>query len=214
MHLKLNSTTSDKVGSSKSENSLHGLTKRFLKLIDDTPDKVIDLNTAAYLLNVGKRRVYDITNVLEGLDLLQKSHVNNVRWVGGDIKASCMLDIDDLETSCTDSMGHSDPGIDTDFAVDSDRRIEMDIMAADRNLDILYEEINQLEQSSRNTMNAYVTYDDLQSLDVLKNKLVFAVKMPENTKVEFSENGLIKHTELNITAGGENIEVFHVPNDR
>lgn len=213
MHINLNSTTSEKAGSSKSENSLHSLTKRFLKLIDDTPDKIIDLNTAAYLLNVGKRRIYDITNVLEGLNLLQKSHVNNVRWIGEDIKTYYSLDADDFDTSCSEGL-NSDTSCDTGSAVAPDRQIEAEILAADRTLDVLYEEISKLSQSNRNTKNAYVTYDDLQSLDVLNNKLVFAVKTPENIKIEFAESRIPNHTELNITAEGESIDVFHVPNDR
>lgn len=213
MHINLNSTTSEKVGSSKSENSLHSLTKRFLKLIDETPDKIIDLNTAAYLLNVGKRRIYDITNVLEGLTLLQKSHVNNVRWIGGDIKTYYSLDADDFDTSCSEGLNSNNNG-DLGSAAAPDQKMEAEILAADRMLDVLYEEISKLSQSNRNTKNAYVTYDDLQSLEILNNKLVFAVKTPENIKIEFADSRIPNNTELNITAEGESIDVFHVPNDR
>eukprot|EP00866_Antonospora_locustae_P002078 jgi/Antlo1/2078/2096 len=213
MQINLNSTTSEKAGSSKSENSLHNLTKRFIKLIDETPDKIIDLNTAAYLLNVGKRRIYDITNVLEGLNLLQKSHVNNVRWIGEDIKTYYSLDADNFDASCSEGL-NSDNSCDAGNAGAHDQQIEADILTADRTLDVLYEEISKLSHSNRNTKNAYVTYDDLQSLDVLNNKLVFAVKTPENIKIEFADSQVPNHTELNITADGEPIDVFHVPNDR
>jgi transcription factor E2F3 len=40
----------------------------------------LDLNNTATNLNVSKRRIYDITNVLEGIDLIEKSKKNNVRW--------------------------------------------------------------------------------------------------------------------------------------
>jgi hypothetical protein len=82
-HLTSDFLTSDiQPSSSKSENSLHGLTRKFLNLLESDPTNSIDLNTAAYHLNISKRRVYDITNVLEGLDLLEKSSVNVVRWIG------------------------------------------------------------------------------------------------------------------------------------
>ncbi|KAL0266066.1 UNVERIFIED_CONTAM: hypothetical protein PYX00_011783 [Menopon gallinae] len=162
--------------------------KKTMNLIDETPDKIIDLNTAAYLLNVGKRRIYDITNVLEGLNLLQKSHVNNVRWTGEDIKTYYSLDAEDFDASCSEGL-NSDVSCDMgNDAIAPDRHIETEILAADRTLDILYEEISKLSQSSRNTKNAYVTYNDLQSLDALDNKLVFAVKTPENIKIEFADN--------------------------
>lgn len=37
-------------------------------------------NAAASSLNVQKRRIYDITNVLEGIGMIEKISKNNVRW--------------------------------------------------------------------------------------------------------------------------------------
>jgi len=34
------------------------------------------------ILNVQKRRIYDITNVLEGINLIQRFKKNHVRWIG------------------------------------------------------------------------------------------------------------------------------------
>jgi hypothetical protein len=57
-----------KVG--RQENSLSVLTKKFIELIQQSENKQIDLNDAVVTLNVQKRRIYDITNVLEGIGLL------------------------------------------------------------------------------------------------------------------------------------------------
>jgi len=46
-----------------------------------TPDGVLDLNQAAEVLSVQKRRIYDITNVLEGIKLIEKRSKNNVQWM-------------------------------------------------------------------------------------------------------------------------------------
>ena len=43
---------------------------------------MVDLNKAAEKLKVSKRRIYDITNVLEGIGYIEKMK-NNVKWVGG-----------------------------------------------------------------------------------------------------------------------------------
>jgi len=51
----------------RQDNSLSVLTKKFVELIKESPDRTIDLNTAVNKLNVQKRRIYDITNVLEGI---------------------------------------------------------------------------------------------------------------------------------------------------
>ena len=40
----------------------------------------IDLNRAADSLSVQKRRIYDITNVLEGIGLIEKKSKNNIQW--------------------------------------------------------------------------------------------------------------------------------------
>ena len=46
--------------------SLGSLTSRFLSIIHGAPDGIVDLNVAATELRIQKRRLYDITNVLEG----------------------------------------------------------------------------------------------------------------------------------------------------
>ncbi|KAJ1448861.1 E2F/DP family, winged-helix DNA-binding domain-containing protein, partial [Pelagophyceae sp. CCMP2097] len=58
------------------------LTKRFVKLIRSSPSQEIDLNVAASSLGVAKRRIYDITNILEGVGLIEKRSKNNIAWKG------------------------------------------------------------------------------------------------------------------------------------
>jgi transcription factor E2F3 len=62
------------------DNSLGLLTRRFVALLKESPDGCLDLNGAAAALDVQKRRIYDITNVLEGIGLIEKKGKNNVRW--------------------------------------------------------------------------------------------------------------------------------------
>jgi len=38
-----------------------------------------------FILQVQKRRIYDITNVLEGVDLIEKGLKNMIRWKGFDM---------------------------------------------------------------------------------------------------------------------------------
>lgn len=51
----------------RQDNSLSVLTKKFVELIKMSPDNTLDLNHAVEKLKVQKRRIYDITNVLEGI---------------------------------------------------------------------------------------------------------------------------------------------------
>uniref|UniRef100_A0A6I8N0F1 E2F transcription factor 2 n=1 Tax=Ornithorhynchus anatinus TaxID=9258 RepID=A0A6I8N0F1_ORNAN len=64
------------------DTSLGLLTKKFIQLLSASDDGVLDLNRAAEVLEVQKRRIYDITNVLEGIQLIRKKSKNHIQWVG------------------------------------------------------------------------------------------------------------------------------------
>ncbi len=51
------------------ENSLGELTKNFINYIRENGNKEININDLVKKLKVKKRRIYDITNVLEGIIL-------------------------------------------------------------------------------------------------------------------------------------------------
>lgn len=51
-------------------------------MIKSSQNNEIDLNRIVITLGVQKRRIYDITNVLEGLGLIRKVHKNSIRWTG------------------------------------------------------------------------------------------------------------------------------------
>lgn len=63
------------------DGSLVQLTRRFMDLVKAAPEGVLDLNEVSRLLGVRKRRVYDITNVLDGIHLVQKRSKNHIQWV-------------------------------------------------------------------------------------------------------------------------------------
>lgn len=63
------------------DTSLVMLTRKFLQLLARSIDGVVDLNLAAQELNVQKRRLYDITNVMEGVHLIKKKSKNNIQWM-------------------------------------------------------------------------------------------------------------------------------------
>lgn len=66
---------------SRYDTSLNLTTKRFLDLLAQSPDGVVDLNWASQVLDVQKRRIYDITNVLEGIRLISKKSKNHIQWL-------------------------------------------------------------------------------------------------------------------------------------
>ncbi|MEJ1288369.1 E2F transcription factor 5 [Cricetulus griseus] len=73
---------------SRHEKSLGLLTTKFVSLLQEAQDGVLDLKAAADTLAVRqKRRIYDITNVLEGIDLIEKKSKNSIQWKG--VGAGC-----------------------------------------------------------------------------------------------------------------------------
>ena len=62
------------------ENSLGKLTKDFINYIKTEGRKSININDLVNKLGVKKRRIYDITNVLQGIEYLQKSGKNEIIW--------------------------------------------------------------------------------------------------------------------------------------
>uniref|UniRef100_A0A3Q1BW86 E2F/DP family winged-helix DNA-binding domain-containing protein n=1 Tax=Amphiprion ocellaris TaxID=80972 RepID=A0A3Q1BW86_AMPOC len=63
---------------SRCDTSLGLLTQGFAELLHRSADGVLDLNVVTQKLNAPKRRVYDVTNVLEGVKLLKKNCLRTV----------------------------------------------------------------------------------------------------------------------------------------
>lgn len=192
---------SDRLSSTRSENSLYNLTKRFLRLVSVSPDKNININQASQELNVGKRRIYDITNVLEGLGLLSKWSVSSARWVGGSIEQYISSDSEEKENAANSS------------ACSEGKVMSREETVLEETLLQLNEDIAMLSQSEKNLANAYITYSDLQSLSSLADSLVFAVKAPSETTMEYPryEKGLYK---LRLSSEQGAISVFYVSDDK
>ena len=60
-------------------NSLEELGKRFFNYVLESNIRIVNLNMLAKNINLKKRRIYDITNVLEGIGLIQKVTKNQIR---------------------------------------------------------------------------------------------------------------------------------------
>ncbi|KAM5164861.1 transcription factor E2F6 [Mantella aurantiaca] len=152
--------------------SLFYLTRKFMDIIKSAPEGVVDLNDVAKLLGVRKRRVYDITNVLDGIRLVQKRSKNLVQWVGSD-------------------LNH------TGTEIPEQQRIRNDISdlsAMEEALDDLIRDCaHKLFRLTEDRTNgkypfintlAYVTYQDLHSIEDYHEQMIIAVKAPEETKLE------------------------------
>uniref|UniRef100_A0A3P9MM44 E2F/DP family winged-helix DNA-binding domain-containing protein n=1 Tax=Oryzias latipes TaxID=8090 RepID=A0A3P9MM44_ORYLA len=66
---------------SRCDTSLGLLTQKFADMLRHSPDGVLDLNVVCQKLGAPKRRVYDITNVLEGIKLIRKKSKSHIQWL-------------------------------------------------------------------------------------------------------------------------------------
>ncbi|KAK6033127.1 transcription factor E2F/dimerization partner [Ostertagia ostertagi] len=155
----------------RADKSLGLLTQRFIRLLECSVGGICDLNQAAEALNVRqKRRIYDITNVLEGIGLIEKKSKNVIQWKAGDL-----LKADEKE---------DEPGVISHLeslqAVLVQLRDEEN--AYDEHIKWLQQSMRNVCESSKNQRCAYITQADLQKAFPFSN--TFAVQAPPGTNVE------------------------------
>ncbi|NXF54681.1 E2F6 factor, partial [Oceanites oceanicus] len=164
-----------KVRKPRFDASLVYLTRKFMDLVKTAPDGVLDLNEVATTLGVRKRRVYDITNVLDGIHLIQKRSKNLIQWVGSNL--------DQVVGKAPDPQHLKDE--------------LSDLSAMEEALDELIKDcahqLFELTDDKKNakypfnfciTLTPYVTYQDICSIQEFQEQIVIAIKAPEETKLE------------------------------
>ncbi|KAK9496706.1 hypothetical protein O3M35_013005 [Rhynocoris fuscipes] len=139
------------------DTSLGLLTKKFVHLLQMSPRGIVDLNYASQSLDVQKRRIYDITNVLEGVGILEKRSKNNIQWSGG---------------SFTESQN------------DMQNEIEK-LVKQEKELDELIKRAeSEVTALLKDTRYAYVSYQDLRSIKTYASQTVIVIKAPPNAQLE------------------------------
>lgn len=71
------------------------ITSLFLGMIKDADGQLVDLKQAEKQLGVPKRRLYDISNVLSSVGVIERCGKSKVKWVGNQIGTQ-ELDMDNL----------------------------------------------------------------------------------------------------------------------
>ncbi|NXD55684.1 E2F6 factor, partial [Corvus moneduloides] len=156
--------------------SLGLLTRRFMALLKKAPDGVLDLNEVAATLGVRKRRVYDITNVLDGIHLIQKRSKNLIQWIGNNL--------DQVVGKAAEQQNLKDELSDL-----SDMEEALDELIKDCAHQIF--ELTDDKENAKYPFNScitlthpYVTYQDIRSIQAFQEQIVIAIKAPEETKLE------------------------------
>ncbi|XP_078448309.1 transcription factor E2FB-like [Wolffia australiana] len=174
------------------DSSLGLLTKKFISLLQQAEDGTLDLNKAADILEVQKRRIYDITNVLEGVGLIEKKLKNRIRWKGLDMPRP-----KDMEDQLGALKAHVE-----------------NLSAEEYNLDLMISEtldnLRMLCEDENNKKWLYVTREDINSLPCFANNTLVAVKAPHGTSlevpdpIEVGENKITDYPYMQLTRYSQN----------
>ncbi|KAM8946411.1 transcription factor E2F1 isoform 2-T2 [Pelodytes ibericus] len=176
---------------SRYETSLNLTTKRFLELLSQSTDGVVDLNWAAQVLNVQKRRIYDITNVLEGIRLISKKSKNHIQWLGNRSVVESSSRYQMLVKEC------------------------QDLCSTEKQLDDLLHmcttQLKLLTEESESQDLGYVTCQDLRSIADPSERMLMVIKAPPETQMQVSDPNEGLQISLKSTRGP--IDVFLCPDD-
>ncbi|XP_068997473.1 transcription factor E2F1 [Embiotoca jacksoni] len=181
-------TTTEK---SRYDTSLNLTTKRFLNLLSQSADGVVDLNWASQVLDVQKRRIYDITNVLEGIQLISKKSKNNIQWLGNRVDAALVSRHKELQREVCDL---------------TDAEEQLDELLSKCNL-----QLRLLTEEPQNKKLGYVRCQDLRQSFDSPDQLVMVIRAPPETQMHVSEPSEGYQVSLKSTRGP--IDVFLCPED-
>ncbi|KAH1225128.1 Transcription factor E2FB [Glycine max] len=145
------------------------LTKKFINLIKQAEDGILDLNKAADTLEVyivQKRRIYDITNVLEGIGLIEKKLKNRIQWKG-------------LDVSRPGEADDSFPSLQAEV-----ENLTMKERQLDEQIREMQERLRDLSEDENNDKLLFVTEEDIKNLPCFQNETLIAIKAPHGTTLE------------------------------
>uniref|UniRef100_A0A6N2LM28 E2F/DP family winged-helix DNA-binding domain-containing protein n=1 Tax=Salix viminalis TaxID=40686 RepID=A0A6N2LM28_SALVM len=154
-------------GPCRYDSSLGLLTKKFINLIKHAEDGILDLNKAAETLEVQKRRIYDITNVLEGIGLIEKKLKNRIQWKGLDVSRPGEADDNNVATLQAEV-----------------ENLTMEECRLDEQTREMQERLRDLSEDENNQKWLFVTEEDIKSLPGFQNETLIAIKAPHGTTLE------------------------------
>ncbi len=170
----------------KAENPLQEITRSFLLLLSNSPKEPVNLNDAAGKLNVSKRRIYDITNVLEGIGYIEKVRKNTVR----------------LKSAAPPAGEDRNPEAERAWRTQMDEA-EKEARYLDSLLGVAEKELGTLKASPEYKSGGYATYEDILAAAPQETADVLAIQAALGTVLELEGN------ERAVTIRGEEEVTVH-----
>ncbi|CAH8430269.1 unnamed protein product [Heterobilharzia americana] len=148
------------------EKSLGLLTEKFVQLLKEAPDGILDLKMAAEFLAVRqKRRIYDITNVLEGIGLIEKRTKNSIQWKGG----SAATNGPDIQARLDELQAE------VEYLENLEKKV-------DEHRGKVLQSLRNVQEDLDNLQYAYVTHQDL--INIFQDRTMLVIRAPPGTRME------------------------------
>lgn len=179
----------------------------------------LDLNAAVKELGVQKRRIYDITNVLEGVGLIEKRTRNHIAWVGKleDLREASPVGRRKEEEVDAEGIG-SPPKIirlPSSAAEEEEERLVDDIEALKREEAELDSYIaymsNVVKSYSTSNRCLYIDKHELTSLSSLRDDTIIAIRAPAGTTLDVpdpEDRRGPRRYQMFLRSPGEKVDVF------
>ena len=180
------------------ENSLGQLTKNFINYIKKTGNKSININDLVNELSVKKRRIYDITNVLQGIGYLQKSGKNEIVWTKS---------IENKNKSKKKLINQNKGNNSKNKQKSNIKKLEQEKAKLDEDIRKFKNEFNLLAKKSDFQKYGYVTMDDFKELSINNKVNLFIIKANKGTVMNILDKNDIKAAYNNVKNSIENGEM-------
>lgn len=210
------------VASCRHDSSLGLLTRKFIELLNAAPEGGLDLNKAVDGLGVQKRRIYDITNVLEGIGIIMKKSKNTVAFAPGVGNQYIPPSGTPPSTPSFQNNNNSSGGNKSHTTAPSSSPITYEDSESELTaIRLQIQQLKQIEQNlnaystslwmgisgivehSINKMRLYITDADVASLPVIQpGDQVVAILAPQGTSLEIPETPQDTHPSRGEGGGG------------
>ena len=163
----------ENIEGTKQENSLGQLTKNFLQYIKKRGRVNININDLVKDLKVKKRRIYDITNVLQGIEYIEKNGKNEIIWK----KNITNQKIDNINDSPEDYKSNYDD------LKNELKKLKKEDTEIEDILNKFKDEFNILSRKQDFSKYGYITFNDISNLSINEELDFIIIKATKGTVI-------------------------------
>lgn len=128
-----------------------------------------------------KRRIYDITNVLEGIGLIEKCIKNMIKWKGPP------MDGRNIEEMTTPQPVKQEDEQEVQALQEELEKLEAEERWLDSMMEKVEDELDLMAKDQLYDKYAYVTYDDIKQMSKDAENTLLAIRAPKGSTLDVVE---------------------------